>query len=626
MSEQSKDSTDYIYDPAELADFISNANSQYQKLIEQLMSRQGMSDPSLSVLSDVSESFQRMSEQLAVNPMVVYEEQMNLWKSQIQLWQNVARQMLGETVEPVVEPAKDDRRFSDVDWAENALFDFIKQSYLLFARSVFNVVHNIEGLSPHAQQTVDFHSRQFVNAMSPSNFVATNPEVLRRTFETKGRNLIQGMTQLVEDLKSSRDGLNVAMTDRTAFKPGENVASTPGEVVYQNDLMQLIQYKPSTEKVFKTPLLIVPPWINKYYILDLRESNSLVKWLVDQGHTVFIVSWVNPGPSLRDKGFENYMLEGPLEAIDAIEQATGEKEVNIISYCIGGTLTASTLAYMAAKNDKRVKSATYMATLQDFTDPGEIGVFINEATLAGIERQLDRDGYLDGRAMAFSFNLLRENDLFWSFFINNYLKGERPAAFDLLYWNTDSTNMPAAMHKFYLRNMYLENNLIKPGGITLNETPIDLSKIKTPVYFVSTIQDHIAKWTSTYKGAQVHSGPVKFVLSGSGHIAGIVNPPTKEKYGYWTNDKLADTPDAWFAGAEKHAGSWWPNWQEWSTSNKYADPKTMVAAREPGAGKLDVIEAAPGTYATLRIVDVLKAEAVAGADDSSDSEKKAAAN
>lgn len=612
MSEQSTDSTDYIYDPAELADFITNANSQYQKLIEQLMSRQGMSDPSLSIFFDVSESFQKMSEQLAVNPMVVYEEQMNLWKSQIQLWQNAARQMMGETVEPVVEPAKDDRRFNDGEWVENALFDFIKQSYLLFARSIFNIVHNIEGLSPHAHQTIDFHTRQFVNAMSPSNFVATNPEVLRRTFETKGRNLIQGMEQLVEDLKASRDGLNVAMTDRTAFKPGENVASTPGEVVYQNDLMQLIQYKPTTEKVFKTPLLIVPPWINKYYILDLRSSNSLVKWLVDQGHTVFIVSWVNPGPSLRDKSFENYMLEGPLEAIDAIEQATGEKEVNIISYCIGGTLTASTLAYMAAKNDKRVKSATYMATLQDFTDPGEIGVFINEATLAGIERQLDRDGYLDGRAMSFSFNLLRENDLFWSFFINNYLKGERPAAFDLLYWNTDSTNMPAAMHKFYLRNMYLENNLIKPGGITLNETPIDLSKIKTPVYFVSTIQDHIAKWTSTYKGAQVHSGPVKFVLAGSGHIAGIVNPPTKEKYGFWTNDKLADTPDAWFAGAEKHPGSWWPDWQEWSTSNKYADPKTMVAAREPGAGKLKVIEAAPGTYATTRIVDVLKAEATAG--------------
>ncbi|WP_417596560.1 PHA/PHB synthase family protein [Oceanospirillum sp.] len=614
MSEQSTDSTDYIYDPAELADFISNANSQYQKLIEQLMSRQGMSDPSLSVLFDVSESFQKMSEQLAINPMVIYEEQMNLWKSQIQLWQNTARQMMGEAVDPIVEPAKDDRRFNDSEWAENALFDFIKQSYLLFARSIFNTVHNIEGLSPHANQTIDFHTRQFVNAMSPSNFVATNPEVIRRTFETKGRNLIQGMEQLIEDLKSSRDGLNVAMTDRSAFKPGENVASTPGEVVYQNDLMQLIQYKPTTEKVFKTPLLIVPPWINKYYILDLRSSNSLVKWLVDQGHTVFIISWVNPGPSLRDKSFENYMLEGPLEAIDAIEQATGEKEVNVISYCIGGTLTASTLAYMAAKNDKRVKSATYMATLQDFTDPGEIGVFINEATLAGIERQLDRDGYLDGRAMAFSFNLLRENDLFWSFFINNYLKGERPAAFDLLYWNTDSTNMPAAMHKFYLRNMYLENNLIKPGGITLNETPIDLSKIKTPVYFVSTIQDHIAKWTSTYKGAQVHSGPVKFVLSGSGHIAGIVNPPTKEKYGYWTNDKLADTPDAWFAGAEKHPGSWWPNWQEWSTSNKYADPKTMVAAREPGTGKLKVIEAAPGAYATMRIVDVLKADVARNAD------------
>ncbi|OPX55800.1 polyhydroxyalkanoate synthase [Oceanospirillum multiglobuliferum] len=610
MSEQTKDGNNFFYDPAELADIVGKANNQYQKLIEQLMSRQsGMSDPSLSIFSDVSESFQKMAEQIAVNPMVVYEEQMNLWKSQIQLWQNATRQLLGETVDPVIEPARDDRRFTDAEWVENSLFDFIKQSYLLFSRSMFNMVHNVEGLSDHSRQTVDFYARQYINAMSPSNFVATNPEVLRRTIETKGRNLIQGMEQLVEDLKSSRDGLNVSMTDARAFTMGVNVATTPGEVVYQNDLMQLIQYKPSTEKAFKTPLLIVPPWINKYYILDLRPGNSLVKWLVEQGHTVFIISWVNPGPKLRDKSFENYMLEGPLAAIDAIEQATGEKEVNLISYCIGGTLTASTLAYMAANNDKRVKSATYMATLQDFTDPGEIGVFINESSLKGIEKQLDRDGYLDGRAMSFSFNLLRENDLFWSFFINNYLKGERPTAFDLLYWNTDSTNMPAAMHKFYLRNMYLENNLIKPGGISLNGTPIDLTKIETPVYFVSTIQDHIAKWTATYKGAQAHSGPVKFVLAGSGHIAGVVNPPDKKKYGFWTNDTLAETPDAWFAGAEKHEGSWWPNWQDWVTSNQYADPKAMVAAREPGKGKLKVIEAAPGSYAAKKIVDVLKADA-----------------
>lgn len=611
MSEQTTDSTNFFYDPAELTDIVTKANTQYQQLIEQLMSRQGMSDPSLSILFDVSESFQKMAEQISANPMAVYEEQMNLWKSQVQLWQNVTRQLLGEAVEPVIEPAKDDRRFNDAEWAENALFDFIKQSYLLFARSIFNTVHNVEGMSEETRQTVDFHARQFVNAMSPTNFVATNPEVLRRTVETKGHNLIQGMEQLVEDLKQSRDGLSVSMTDKQAFTLGENVGSTPGDVVFQNDLMQLIQYKPTTPKTYKTPLLIVPPWINKYYILDLRPSNSMVKWMVDQGHTVFIISWVNPGPSLRNKGFEDYMLEGPLAAIDAIEQATGQKEVNIISYCIGGTLTASTLAYMAANNDKRVKSATYMATLQDFTDPGEIGVFLNEATYKGIEKQLDRDGYLDGRAMSFSFNLLRENDLFWSFFINNYLKGERPAAFDLLYWNTDSTNMPAAMHKFYLRNMYLENNLIQ-GKVELNGTKIDLTKIETPVYFVSTIQDHIAKWTSTYSGAQAHSGPVKFVLAGSGHIAGVVNPPTKEKYGYWTNDSLPATPDEWFAGAEKHPGSWWPNWQEWVTANGYADAKGMVAARQPGKGKLSVIEPAPGSYASKTIAEVLREdEAVA---------------
>ncbi len=611
MSEQTTESNNFFYDPSELADIVGKASNQYQQLIEQLMSRQGTSDPSLAVLMDVSESFQKMAEQLSINPMAVYEEQMNLWKSQMQLWQNVSRQMLGETVEPVIEPAKDDRRFNDAEWAENGLFDFIKQSYLLFARGISNSVNNVEGLDEETRQTVDFHARQFVNAMSPTNFVATNPEVLRRTVETKGQNLVQGMEQLVEDLKASSDGLSVSMTDKAAFTLGENVGSTPGDVVYQNELMQLIQYRPTTEKTFRTPLLFVPPWINKYYILDLRPSNSMIKWMVDQGHTVFVISWINPGPSLRHKGFEDYMMEGPLSAIDAIEKATNQKEVNIVSYCIGGTLTASTLAYMAANNDKRVKSATYMTSLMDFEDPGEIGVFLNEATYKGIEKQLDQDGYLDGRAMSFSFNLLRENDLFWSFFINNYLKGDKPAAFDLLYWNTDSTNMPAEMHKFYLRNMYLENNLIKPGGISLKGTEIDLSKIETPVYFLSTIQDHIAKWTSTYGGAKAHSGPVKFVLGGSGHIAGVVNPPSKEKYGYWTNDTLTDTPDEWLAGAEKHAGSWWLNWQEWVTTNGYADPKGMLVARQPGKGKLKVIEPAPGSYASKSIVEVLKEDAVA---------------
>jgi len=392
------------------------------------------------------------------------------------------------------------------------------------------------------------------------------------------------------------------MTDTSAFQVGRNLATTPGKVVYQNDLMQLIQYTPTTEQTYKRPLLVVPPFINKFYILDLREKNSFIKWLVDQGHTVFVISWVNPGPSLRCKGFADYMLEGPIAAVDAIEQATGEKEVNAIGYCLGGTLLSATLAYQKKKKQETIKSATFMATLMDFSKPGEIGVFINETAIAGLEKQMDALGYYDGRQMAFSFNTLRENDLFWSFFINNYLKGERPAAFDLLYWNTDSTNLPAAMHSYYLRNMYLNNLLIEKDALELDGVKIDLSAVKVPGYFISAAQDHIALWQATYRGAQVLGGKNRFVLGGSGHIAGIVNPPEANKYGYWTNDKLADSPDDWYQGSENHDGSWWLDWQQWVLKQGDMD---RVAVRQPGDGKLKVIEDAPGRYVKQRIIDVV---------------------
>ncbi|WP_129142091.1 alpha/beta fold hydrolase, partial [Modicisalibacter coralii] len=397
-----------------------------------------------------------------------------------------------------------------------------------------------------------------------------------------------------------------------AFQVGTNIAVTPGQVIYENELIQLIQYTPTTEEVFKTPLLVVPPWINKYYILDLRQDNSLMKWLVDQGHTVFLISWRNPGPEQRDMTWADYMQLGPIAAMGAIEQACGEKSVNLLSYCVGGTLAASTVAYLTStRRGRKVRSVTYMATLQDFSDPGEIGVFINEPVLQGIERQLEADGYLDGRVMAFSFNLLRENDLFWSFFVNNYLKGETPAAFDLLYWNTDGTNLPAATHGWYLRHMYLENRLVEPGGIELDGVKIDLRKISTPSYFVSARDDHIAKWNSTYYGTQYPKGPVTFVLGGSGHIAGIVNPPSKNKYGYWTNDALPPTPREWFEGATQHEGSWWPHWQAWMTDNKYADPDKQVPARQPGDGELEPIEPAPGRYVRQTIPEVLASQAAA---------------
>jgi polyhydroxyalkanoate synthase len=561
-------------------------------------------DPSASILNDFSKAFEELGEAYFRNPAKVAADQIQLMQKQQQLWQNTALKLLGKEVEPVIEPDKGDRRFKDPEWSENFIFDFIKQLYLLQGQSLIEMVSDVDELSDKSREKVDYLVRQFVSAMSPSNFASLNPEVIRKTLESKGKNLVDGMEQLLKDLEVSKPGsLNVSMTDMTAFKVGRNVATTPGKVVYENDMMQLIQYTPTTDKVFKRPLLVVPPFINKYYILDLREKNSYLKWLTDQGHTVFCISWVNPGPALRDKGFADYMLDGPVAALDAIEKATGEKEVNAVGYCLGGTLLASTLSYLHEKKNERIKSATFLATLIDFKEPGEIGVFINETAISALEKQMNALGYFDGRAMAFSFNTLRENDLFWSFFINNYLKGERPAAFDLLYWNSDSTNLPAAMHSYYLRNMYLHNKLREPGGIELDGVKIDLTKVKIPTYFLSTAQDHIAMWKGTYEGTQLFAGKNRFVLGGSGHIAGVVNPPLANKYGYWTNEALPASPDDWYQGATQHPGSWWTDWQQW-VEGQSDDKGLTVKARKPGDAALKVIEDAPGRYVTASVGEV----------------------
>jgi polyhydroxyalkanoate synthase len=420
---------------------------------------------------------------------------------------------------------------------------------------------------------------------------------MRETVASGGQNLIKGFANLLEDLTRGKGGqLKPKMTDEEAFSLGENIGVTPGKVVFQNDLMQLIQYTPSTKQVYTQPLLIIPPWINKYYILDLREKNSFVKWAVEQGHTVFIVSWVNPDARFAGKTFENYLNDGPLAALKAVERATGEREVNVIGFCLGGTLVATALGYLAAKGEKRVKSATFFATLLDFQSPGELEVFIDEPQVEALEKRMQERGYLEGSEMATTFNMLRANDLIWSFVVNNYLLGRDPFPFDLLYWNSDSTRMPAAMHSFYLRNMYLRNQLAQPGGIVLNDTPIDLSKVKIPIYFISTIEDHIAPWKSTYAGAQLFKAPVRFVLGGSGHIAGIINPPSNNKYGYWTHDRLGSDPDDWLKGATQHTGSWWTDWARWIA--KQAGEK--VPARLPGEGKLKALEDAPGSYVAVR--------------------------
>jgi len=585
-------------------DMTGRAAEHYGRFWEKMASQPtSAEDPAASVMTDFTEAFRELGEAMVSHPEKIIADQMDMLKQQQALFQQTALRFMGQEAAPVVEPEKGDKRFKDDQWSQNPMFDYMKQLYLLQGKTLMKMITDTDGLSDHSRQKVEYLVRQYVNALSPTNFANLNPEVIRKTMETGGSNLVTGMEQLLEDLEASVSGsLNVAMTDTSAFQVGRNLATTPGKVVYQNDLMQLIQYTPTTEQTYKRPLLVVPPFINKFYILDLREKNSFIKWLVDQGHTVFVISWVNPGPSLRCKGFADYMLEGPIAAVDAIEQATGEKEVNAIGYCLGGTLLSATLAYQKKKKQETIKSATFMATLMDFSKPGEIGVFINETAIAGLEKQMDALGYYDGRQMAFSFNTLRENDLFWSFFINNYLKGERPAAFDLLYWNTDSTNLPAAMHSYYLRNMYLNNLLIEKDALELDGVKIDLSAVKVPGYFISAAQDHIALWQATYRGAQVLGGKNRFVLGGSGHIAGIVNPPEANKYGYWTNDKLADSPDDWYQGSENHDGSWWLDWQQWVLKQGDMD---RVAVRQPGDGKLKVIEDAPGRYVKQRIIDVV---------------------
>jgi polyhydroxyalkanoate synthase len=507
---------------------------------------------------------------------------------------------MGAPAMPVAEPAKGDRRFRHEDWQEHFLFDYVKQSYLIAARWLHNAVASVEGLDEHTQKKVDFFTRQYIDALAPSNFALTNPEVFRETVASGGQNLVKGLNNLLDDIERGNGQLKISMTDSKAFELGVNIATTPGKVVYQNELMQLIQYEPATAKVYKRPLLIIPPWINKYYILDLREKNSMVKWCVEHGLTVFVISWVNPDKKLAGKDFVDYMQEGPLAALGAIEQATGEREINALGYCLGGTLLTATLAYMTAKKDRRIVSAGFMASLVDFTGAGELEVFIDESQVQALEKKMNERGYLEGSEMANSFNMLRSNDLIWSFVINNYLLGRDPFPFDLLHWNCDSTRMPAKMHSFYLRNMYLRNALKDPAGISLADVPIDVSRISQPAYFVSAIEDHIAPWKTTYAGPRLLGGKSRFVLSGSGHIAGMINPPSANKYGYWTNDKLAATPDEWLAGAKQHEGSWWNDWLSWLKPHLGPQVAARVPGKGGGKGRLKIIEPAPGSYARLR--------------------------
>ncbi len=546
---------------------------------------------------NISGAFMELTSKMMADPAKLVEAQMALWQDYMGLWQRAAARMRGEEAPAVVTPEKGDRRFRHANWEENQVFDFIKQSYLLSARWMRDTIQDVDGLDEKTATKVDFYTRQFIDAMAPTNFLMTNPEVLKATLEEKGENLVRGLDNMLADLERGKGQLRIRMTDHDAFQVGGNIAVTPGEVVWQTDLMQLIQYAPKTETVQKRPLLIVPPWINKFYILDLKPENSFIAWAVEQGLTVFVISWVNPDERLGEKSFEDYMNDGILAALEGIEAATDEREVDAIGYCLGGTLLATTLAYMKGVRDARIASATFFVSLVDFEEPGELAVFIDEEQIQFLEQRMaEQGGVLDGSAMATTFNMLRANDLIWSFVVNNYLLGKDPFPFDLLYWNSDSTRMPAAMHSFYLRKMYQENLLREPGGISFANVPIDLSRIDIPVYILSTKEDHIAPWRATYQATQIYTGPVRFVLAGSGHIAGVVNPPSAGKYGYWIGEDCPADPEAWLAGAIKHEGSWWPDWMAWIASRSAGE----APARAPGSDEAAIIEAAPGSYVQVR--------------------------
>ncbi len=584
-----------MVDPQVIGRSMADIAERSQRIVGDWLDRQSRSTPSADPLN-IGQAFLEMTAKLIQNPGRLMQAQIGFWQDYVTLWQNTTRRIMGIEATPVIEPDAKDKRFRDISWQQSEVFDFIKQSYLLSARYVNDVVGHVEGLEPKTARKVDFYARQFMDAMSPSNFLLTNPEVLRRTAETGGENLLRGLNNLLCDLERGRGKLSIRMTDPDAFKLGENIAVSPGKVIFQNELMQLIQYAPATATVLKRPLLILPPWINKFYILDLRPNNSFVRYAVSQGHTVFMVSWVNPDEELSHAGFEDYMHKGVFAALDAIEAATGEAEVNAIGYCLGGTLLGCTLAWMAARGIERIRSATFFVCLLDFEEAGELSVFIDEEQLKALEDRMQEQGFLDGSDMAATFNMLRANDLIWSFVVNNYLMGNDPFPFDLLYWNSDATRMPARMHSFYLRNMYQQNLLATPGGITLDGEALDLRRIRVPAYFLSTREDHIAPWRSTYRGALLLSGERRFVLAASGHIAGVVNPPDGGKYNHWVNGTLPDTAQEWLEGATELAGSWWGDWNRWITAKA---PK-QVAARVPGGGRLPVIEDAPGSYVRVK--------------------------
>jgi len=567
-------------------EFINYVSQETSKLLE-MFSATGGDD----VLRQFTQSWTELATRSLEDPTVWVRAIADYQQAQFNLWRNL---LTGNTSEnPVAEPPPGDRRFKSEEWSKNPVFDYIKQSYLLTSRMLTEMAHNAK-LSPQEQQKLEFYTRQYVDAMSPTNFALTNPEVLQQALETKGESLVNGLKNLLGDVEKGR----ITMTDEDSFELGKNLATTEGAVIYQNELFQLIHYKPLAEKVHERPTLIVPPSINKFYILDLQQDNSFVRYCLEQGQDVYLISWVNPTPEQRDLSWDDYVGNGILKAIEVVKSISDQPKVNAVSWCVGGTLMASALAVLAHRKDNSVGSCTFLTTLIDFTDPGDLCVYIDQYQVKQLESKVNSEGILHGRELATSFNMLRSNDLIWSYVVNNYLKGQTPPPFDILYWNSDPTNLPAAMYTFYINKMYLENKLVEPDALTICGEPIDLRRVKTPCYFLSTMEDHIAPWKGTFKALDLFSGTVEFVLGASGHVAGVINPAKKNRRNYWIKGEMGQGPDTWLETAERQEGSWWNHWSEWMRRRA---GKKVEPPQEYGNSEYPVIEAAPGSYVCQRL-------------------------
>jgi len=575
---------------AEIVQELGKVAAAYVKPIE----KRGNEADTADRLSDFFATIAQVGKYWTEKPERALEAQTRITSQYMELWASSMRRFSGEEGHKVVEPSPSDRRFKDKEWEENPLFDFLKQAYLITANWVNDLVENADNLDPHTKLKAQFYMTQLINAASPSNFAGTNPEVLRETLASKGENLVRGMKMLAEDIKAGDGALRIRQSPPTAFKVGENLATTPGKVIFQNEICQVIQYEATTKKVRKRPILIVPPWINKYYILDLTPEKSFIKWMVDQGNTVFVLSWVNPDRDLAYAGWDTYMVKGVYAACDVVASICPDTKIDLAGYCVGGTLASITLAHMAASGDERIASATFFSTQVDFTHAGELLVFIDELQIDSLEKVMHERGYLEAGRMATTFNLLRSNDLFWSYAVNNYLRGKEPSAFDLLHWNSDSTRMTPKNHAFYLRHLYMLNDITE-GRVHLAGHNIDLGRIKIPIFTLATKEDHIAPAKSVLLGSTFYGGPVEFVLAGSGHIAGVINPPYKSKYGYMTGGEIKEPDDLehWQKTATAHEGSWWPYWDQWIRGLEEDEP---VKARKIGNARYQPIEDAPGSY------------------------------